>query len=165
MCACSTLILIPCRTSLRNCCLVQHLAGYTLNIYWFGMRYGTEPLRHGIARWIMIDSLPASLHSFKVLRPSHKTTIGIFRHMSHMRMSRSATPATLNLVLQLPQYSRRRHNKTENRAETCWGILPKHNDTGRCSRDPTALWSYQPCQSSNIVVQKEVHIPNAISVP
>ena len=63
-CACSTLIFIPCRTSLRNCCLVRHLAGYTLSIYWFGMRYRTEPLRHGIARWIMIDSLPASLHSF-----------------------------------------------------------------------------------------------------
>ena len=62
-CACSTLILIPCRTSLRNCCLVRHLAGYTLCIYWFGMRYRTESLRHGIARWIMIDSLPASLHS------------------------------------------------------------------------------------------------------
>jgi len=63
-CACSTLILIPCRTSLRNCCLVRHLAGYTFSIYWFGMRYRTEPLLHGIARWIMIDSLPASLHSF-----------------------------------------------------------------------------------------------------
>ena len=63
-CACSTFVLIPCRTSLRNCCLVRHLAGYTLSIYWFGMRYRTEPLRHGIARWIMIDSLPASLHSY-----------------------------------------------------------------------------------------------------
>ena len=30
------------------CCLVRHLAGYTLSIYWFGMRYRTEPLRHGI---------------------------------------------------------------------------------------------------------------------
>ena len=71
-CACSTLILIPCRTSLRNCCLARHLAGYTLSIYWFGMRYCTEPLRHGIARWIMTDSLPASLHSFR--KTFHKLT-------------------------------------------------------------------------------------------
>ena len=51
------------------CCLVRHLAGYTLSIYWFGMRYRTEPLRHGIARWIMIDSLPAPLHSTLVFSP------------------------------------------------------------------------------------------------
>ena len=51
--------------SLRSCYLVWYFARSTLSIYWLCMRYRTEPLRHRIARRIMIDSLLASLHWFR----------------------------------------------------------------------------------------------------